>query len=87
MNLLNENKSQKPSSLDEMLKKASQKLGTSPENLKKVAEEKNINHLLKNISAKESQKIEKTLSNKEELSKLLSTPKAQQLLKKLLGEK
>ncbi len=70
-----------------MLKKASQKLGTSPENLKKVAEEKNINHLLKNISAKESQKIEKTLSNKEELSKLLSTPKAQQLLKKLLGEK
>ncbi len=84
---MNENKTQKPSSLDEMLKKASQKLGTSPENLKKVAEEKNINHLLKNISAKESQKIEKTLSNKEELSKLLSTPKAQQLLKKLLGEK
>ncbi len=82
---MNENPSN--NSLEEMLNKASQKLGTDPENLKKAAESGNINDLLKNIGAKEAQKVEQILSNKEAASKLLSNPKAQQLLKKLLGEK
>lgn len=81
------NQNQPNSSLDEMLKKASQKLGTDPENLKKAASDGNINNLLKNIGTKEAQKVEQILSNKEAASKLLSTPKAQQLLKKLLGGK
>lgn len=82
---MNENKSH--GSIEEMLKKASQKLGTDPENIKKAASSGNINDLLKNIGTKEAQKVEQVLSNKEAASKLLSTPKAKQLLKKLLGEK
>ena len=82
---MNENKPK--NSVEEMLKKASQKLGADPEDLKKAASKGNIKALLKNIGTKEAQKIEQVLSNKEAASKLLSTPKAQQLLKKLLGEK
>lgn len=82
---MNENKPK--NSVEEMLKKASQKLGADPEDLKKAASKGNIKDLLKNIGTKEAQKIEQVLSNKEAASKLLSTPKAQQLLKKLLGEK
>ncbi len=81
------NENEPGNSVEEMLKKASQKLGTNPENLKKAASSGNVNDLLKNIGTKEAQKVEQILSNKEAASKLLSTPKAQQLLKKLLGEK
>lgn len=82
---MNENESQ--SSVEEMLKKASQKLGTDPQNLRKSMANGNLNNLLKSIGTNEAQKIEQILSNKEAATKLLSTPKAQQLLKKLLGEK
>ena len=81
------NEDQSHNSLEEMLKKASEKLGTNSENLKEAASTGNLNDLLKNIGTKEAQKVEQILSNKEAASKLLSTPKAQQLLKKLLGEK
>ncbi len=82
---MSENKS--GTSLDEMLKTASQKLGTDPENLKKAAASGKIKDILKNIGNEKAKEVEKILSNKEAASKLLSTPKAQQLLKKLLGEK
>ena len=77
----------KGSSLDEMLKKASKKLGTDPKNIKEAVSSKNINKLLENLGEKESKKINNILSDKEATSKLLSTPKAKELLKKLLGDK
>ncbi len=79
--------SDKSQSLDAMLKKASEQLGTSSEKLKSAASSGKINDLLKNLGPKETQKITNILSNKEAASKLLSTPKAQQLLKKFLGDK
>lgn len=74
-------------SLDDMLKKASKKLGTDPKNIKEAVSNKNINSLLKNLGEKESKKINQILSSKEATSKLLSTPKAKELLKKFLGDK
>ncbi len=79
--------SDKSLSLDAMLKKASEKLGTSSEKIKSAASSGKINDLLKNLGPKEAQKITNILSNKEATSKLLSTPKAQQLLKKFLRDK
>ena len=57
------------------------------EKIKSAASSGKINDLLKNLGPKEAQKITNILSNKEATSKLLSTPKAQQLLKKFLGDK
>ena len=78
---------EKGKSLDEMLKKASQKLGTDPKNIKEAVSNNNINSLLKNLGKRESEKINKILSDKEATSKLLATPKAKELLKKFLGDK
>ena len=78
---------EKGNSLDEMLKKASKKLGTDPKNIKKAISGKNINGLLKNLGENEAKKINQILSSKEATSKLLSTPKAKELLKKFLGDK
>lgn len=81
---MNQNSNQ---SLDAMLEKASQKLGTDSEKLKSAASKGKISDLLKNLGNKEAQKVTNILSDKEATKKLLSTPKAQQLLKKLLGDK
>ncbi len=81
---MNQNNNQ---SLDAMLEKASQKLGTDSEKLKSAASKGKISDLLKNLGNKEAQKVTNILSDKEATKKLLSTPKAQQLLKKLLGDK
>ena len=81
---MNQNNNQ---SLDAMLEKASQKLGTDSEKLKSAASKGKISDLLKNLGTKEAQKVTNILSDKEAASKLLSTPKAKQLLKKLLGDK
>lgn len=78
---------EKSPSLEEMLKKASQKLGTKPEELKNVAKNGNINNLLNNLGPEQSEKVKKILSDKKAASKLLSTPKAKELLKKFLGGK
>ena len=78
---------EKSPSLEEMLKKASQKLGTKPEELKNAAKNGNINNLLNNLGPEQSEKVNKILSDKKAASKLLSTPKAKELLKKFLGGK
>lgn len=78
---------EKSPSLEEMLKKASQKFGTKPEELKNAAKNGNINNLLNNLGPEQSEKVKKILSDKKAASKLLSTPKAKELLKKFLGGK
>lgn len=76
----------KPNSLEELLKKTSEKMGINKENLKKSPQNQAAN-LLKNLDPQNAKKVEQILSDKAATEKLLSTPKAQQLLKKLLGEK
>ncbi len=74
-------------SLDAMLKKASQKLGTDSEKLKSAASSGKIEDLLKNLKTEEAKKVTNMLSDQKAVLKLLSTPKAKQLLKKLQGDK
>ena len=73
--------------LDAMINTISKKLGTDPEKLKQAAQSGNADEVLKNIGTEEAQKVQKILSDREAASKLLSTPKAQQIFKKFLGEK
>ncbi|MFI3324542.1 MAG: hypothetical protein R3Y35_00030 [Clostridia bacterium] len=67
--------------LENLLKIASQRLGTTPEALKQAAENGTMNNL---VGGKhESEMISKVLSDPEAAKKLLSTPQAQKLLKML----
>lgn len=70
-----------------LLNTLSKKLGVSPENLKKSVQSGNISSSLKNLDPDEAKKIQEIISNKEASSKILSSNKAQDLMKKILGDK
>ena len=72
-------------SIEDLLKKTSEKMGVNPEKLKD-ANNPNVENILKKLPQNQANKVKEILSDKEATKKLLSTPKAQQLLKKLLGE-
>ena len=72
---------------ENLLKSVSDKLRKSPEELKKASETGNIENLLGNLRPNDAQKIQKILSDKNAANKILSTPQAQSLIKKLLGDK
>lgn len=67
---------------DEILKMASERLGVDKSALKGGGES-----LLNKLSDEDKAKVSKILSDKELTRKVLSTPKAQELMSKLLGDK
>lgn len=72
---------------EETLKKASEKTGIDIQKIKKAASTGNVSELLNNLGSDDSKKVKKLLSDKDAALKFLSTPKAQQLLKKFFGGK
>ena len=65
---------------DDILKMASERLGVDKSDLKSGE------NLLNKLSNEDKAKVSKVLADKELTRKVLSTPKAQELLSKLLGE-
>lgn len=72
--------------LENLLNSVSEKLGKSPEELKKATQSGNIENLLGSLNQNDAQKIQKVLSDKNIANKLLASPQAQSLIKKLLGD-
>lgn len=72
---------------DELLKTISQRLGADPNQLKNAAQSGNIQDIISGLKPSDAEKIQRVLSDKDAASKLLSSDKAQQLLKKFLGDK
>ena len=68
--------------LNDLIKTASNSFGKDPEKIKAEAEKNGLSKLLNNLTPEQTKKIQSLLSDKEATSKLLSTPQAQQLLKK-----
>lgn len=66
---------------DDILKMASERLGVNRQDLK------GGENLLSKLSSEDKEKVSRVLADKELTRKVLSTPKAQQLLSKLLGDK
>lgn len=72
--------------LNELLKTLSKRLGKNPEQIKSAAQSGNINSIIKGLSKSDSEKIQKAMSDKNIASKILASPQAQKLLKKLTTE-
>jgi len=75
MSSLNINKEK----LTKFFQNISNKLTSKSENNK-------VSEIIKNISPEDLQKIKEILSKKEETAKILSTPKAQEILKEISKE-
>ena len=69
-------------SLIEML---SQRLNTEPAQVKDALEKGKLDKVLMNMDQKQASKISAILSDPEQSKKVLSTPQAQALIKKLMG--
>ena len=69
--------------LNMLLKMAGKKLGTDPETLRKALENGNADALLKQSTGRNDQ-LKQVLSNPELASKLMDSPQAKELLKKLM---
>ena len=50
-------------------------------------DQKKVDQLFQSLSKDQKQQVERILSDKAQTEKLLNTPQAQALLKKLMGEK
>ena len=76
-----------PKKADALLKTVSKKIGIPPDTLKKQLEEGKFDAAMKNMGKSESQKFNMILNNPKLMEKFISTPQAQELYKKITGEK
>ena len=71
--------------LNAMLASLSIQLGTTPQNLKKSAQNGQLDQMLQKLNAKDTEKLQSVLQNPEAANQLLNSPQAQQLIKLLMG--
>lgn len=73
----------KQSDLETMLQIIAQRLGTSPEVLKESAKNGQLSSLLNQMSPADVQNLQRVLKDQEAARKILESPQAQDLWKKL----
>lgn len=72
--------------IENLLSAVSSRLGKTPEELQKATQSGDIANILSNLNEKDASKIQNVLSDKDAANKLLSSPQAQSLIKKMLGD-
>lgn len=68
---------------DDLLKRMGDSLNTSPDNIENAAKNGQLGDLLKGIDKKKLAQVEKILQNREETERILNSPQAQALMKRL----
>ncbi|MBQ6152733.1 MAG: hypothetical protein IJJ15_03205 [Ruminococcus sp.] len=71
--------------IERMLQALSQRLDTPASDIRSALEGGSLEKLVSKMDKKQSDKIEAILSDEEKAKKLLSTPQAQAIMKKLMG--
>ena len=72
-----------PNQLEALLKLAAQRMGTTPQALAQAAQKGDLSHIVGRAKTAEASALQKVLSDPEAAKKLLSTPQAQDLLRRL----
>lgn len=84
------NKNQKnnnSSSFDELLNRAGASAGTSPEKLEQAAKEGRLNEIFKGMDKAQLSKVQNILKDREATERILNSPQAQELMRRLKGNK
>lgn len=74
-------------SFDEMLKRMSGSLNTTPQSLEEAAKNGTLGDILKGVDKKKLDKLQMVLNNREETEKILNSPQARELMKRLKKDK
>lgn len=78
---------EKEKQIQNILNSLSQRLGESPDKLKANMQNGDMSKVFNNMDRKQAERVQSILNDREKTEKLLSTPQAQALLKKLMGDK
>lgn len=73
--------------LDKLIKSASEKLGSSPDELRKTLEKKDLSSLSSILTKSDKEKLRRVLADRELMSKLKSAGSPEEVLKLLGGMK
>ncbi len=71
--------------INSMINQLSLRLNADSTQVKEALQKGNLDKVLMNMDEKQARKISRILSDPEESKKVLSTPQAQALIKKLMG--
>ena len=69
--------------LEKLLKIASERLGTSPDQLKHDAKQGQLSHLISNLDPVDAQNLQRVLNDRDAAQKLLDSPEAKELMRRL----
>lgn len=72
---------------DDFLKRVSGSLNTSPKNLEAAAKNGELGEVLKGMDKKKLAQVERILKNREETERILNSPQAQELMRRLNKKK
>ncbi len=71
--------------INSMIDQLSQRLNADTKDVRAALEKGNLDKVLQNMNHTQAEKISRILSDPEESKKVLSSPQAQALIKKLMG--
>ena len=71
--------------INSMIDQLSQRLNADSKDVRAALEKGNLDKVLQNMNHTQAEKISRILSDPEESKKVLSSPQAQALIKKLMG--
>lgn len=71
--------------INSLVNKLSQHLNATPQQVTDALNKGNLTKILENMDSAKAQQINSILSDPEQAKKVLSTPQAQALIKKLMG--
>lgn len=74
-------------SFNELVNKASQKIGTSPQNLQKEIENGKLDNIMKSLPPQQAKMFQNILKNPEMAKKLMDTPQAKSVMQKFFYKK
>lgn len=79
------NKGNNGNQFEAMLKMTADKLGTTPDEIKRAAERGDISSIIEN-SGENTEQLKKVLSDPEKAKKMLSSPEVQEFMDRLNGK-
>ena len=73
------------SKINNLLNGLSERLNTTPQQLKANLEKGNLDSVVSKMSSGQAKRLQKILDNPEQSEKILNSPQAQAIIKKLMG--
>jgi hypothetical protein len=72
---------------DKLINSVSEKMGADPEKLKSAISSGSVDNVLAGLKPEDAQQIRRVLSDKAATERIMKSPKVQELMKKLMGNK